>query len=331
MTVVDGKRQERSQQGPDVDTSTRSTSPEPCGSAVVAAQRCIVPVTSLTIAKVMSKDDAHYAPHQENPFPSRFRNAATKLISSNGNAAELLSPCYDDDTPPPTPVTPQEMTGSPVWTWKSYSLPGSSLVSRDGSRVFGLVDVSANEDGHCSSADSAVEFDVGDESCAASGLFVERLGRKSHNAEHAVMMVRCLEQLRVLLDDDGSSRTSVDEAVFSPTSSLSSRDDFTTDSSLPAVSIVGRPGPHERFRKLLARWEAGHEDVVLPARLRFADAHVVQRFSELRRMWESQQATSASSSAATGATVIATATVANGRRGGRETSSRRTDQPVDQQ
>jgi len=129
----------------------------------------------------------------------------------------------------------------------------------------------------------------------------ERARRKTHhNTEDAAVMVRCLEQLRVLLDTSpaaaSSSCASVDEAVFSPTSSLSSRDDYITDMSQRRVTTADcRPGPRERFRKLLEHWEAGQVDVVLPARFRFADPHVIQRFSELRRMWESQQATATGS------------------------------------
>jgi len=168
--------------------------------------------------------------------------------------------------------------------------------------VFSFAD--AGSDDALSSVDSAVEFDVADDSCAASGLFIECGRRKSHNAEHAVMMVRCLEQLRVLLDtsvdsssagataNDSSSSASVDDAMFSPTSSLSSRDDCMADTSQRSLATECHPGPHERFRKLLERWEAGQADVVLPARFRFADPHVMQRFSELRRMWESQQTAS---------------------------------------
>jgi len=265
----------------------------------------------------MSKDDAHYAPHRENPFPSRFRNAAEKLVSSNDSADMLRSPSFELLTPPPTPVTPQDIAGSSVWcqsprTWRSHSLPGPMLVSRDGSCVFGFADT-VSDDG-ASSADSAVEFDAADDSCAASGLFIERRRRKGHNTEHAAMMVRCLEQLRVLLDssvdsavaagNDGSSCASLDEAVFSPTSSMSSRDDYPSDTSQRAVTVDCRRGPQERFRKLLERWEAGQVDVVLPARFRFADPHVMQRFGELRRMWESQQSSASSAAAAAAAASI---------------------------
>lgn len=311
-TAVDGKRQERTQsEQPNV---TASSAPLDSNTATASPlQRCIVPVTPLTIGKVMSKDDAHYAPHRENPFPSRFRNAAEKLISSDDNADVLRSPSFELQTPPPTPITPHDIAGSSTWcqsprTWKSHSLPGPVVTSRDSSRVFGFADAGSEDGG--SSADSAVEFDVAEDSTAASGLFIERRTRKSQNVEHAAMMVRCLEQLRVLLDspvdtsirttgNDSSSRASLDEAVFSPTGSMSSRDDYTANTSQrPAVDC--RIGPQERFRQLLERWEAGQADVVLPARFRFADPHVMQRFNELRRMWESQQSSdlSAASSAA---------------------------------
>jgi len=285
-------------------------------SAAAAKQRCIVPVTPLTIGKVMSNDDAHYAPHRgENPFPSRFRNAAAKLVSSGGgddSDTSLLSPNLGLETPPPTPITPQDVdvTGSSIWcqSWRSHSLPGS----REGSRIFGLVGEGAgSDDGGASSADSAVEFDVADDSTgAAARPFIERGGRRKshHNAEHAAVLVRCLEQLRVLLDTDSSqtdcsSCASLDEAVFSPTSSMSGRDDYMTDVlQRPAPGTTDcRPSAHERFRALVDRWEeAGQTDVVLPARLRFADLHLMQRFAELRRMWESQQtSTSFASSAST--------------------------------
>lgn len=312
MVVVDGKRQERSRQeqvsSPDTSDSSRLSAPS------AATQRCIVPVTPLTIGKVMSKDDAHYAPHRENPFPSRFRNATEKLVCSNENRETLLSPTVELQTPPPSPITPHDTAGSSVCcqsprTWRSHSLPESARTSRDGSRVFGFVE-SGSDDG-CSSADSAVEFDVADDSSVASARIVRR---KSHNAEHAAMLVRCLEQLRVLLDpsvdssslrpagNDCSSCASLDEAVFSPTSSMSSRDDYATER--PAT-VDCRPGPQERFRALVERWEAGQADVVLPARLRFADLHVMQRFSDLRRMWESQQTTSDLSTSATAAAAAA--------------------------
>ena len=313
MTVVDGKRQERTRQEQACssyvsDSSDPSSSSSSSPAAAAARQRCIVPVTPLTIGKVMSKDDAHYAPHRENPFLSRFRNATAKLVCSNDNPDTMLSPSFQP-TPPSTPITPQDVAGSSVWcqsprTWRSHSLPGSTLTSLDGSCMFGLAE-SGNEDA-CSSADSAVEYDVADESCAR---LVERGRRKSHNAEHAAMLVHCLEQLRVLLDtsvdssvNDCSSCTSLDEAVFSPTSSMSSRDDYMTDSLSRPVTAECRAGAHERFRALVARWEARQADVVLPARLRFADLHVMQRFSELRRMWESQQtASTLSASSAAGA------------------------------
>jgi len=315
MTVVDGKRQGRTRQEPacSSDVSDSNVTSPPAAPAA-ATQRCIVPVTPLTIGKVMSKDDAHYAPHQENPFPSRFRNATAKLVCSGDNPDRLLSPSIGLRTPPPTPITPQDIAGSSIWcqsprTWRSHSLPGSTTTSRDGSHIFGFAD-GGSDDG-CSSADSAVEFDLADDSCAASARFVERGRRKSHNAEHAAVLVRCLEQLRVLLDspvdssttpaaNDGSSCASLDEAVFSPTSSMSSRDDYVTERPVTSSSCQ-RPGPHERFRALVERWEAGQADVVLPARLRFADLHVMQRFSELRRMWESQQTTSSSTSSSAAA------------------------------
>jgi len=278
---------------------------------LASAQRCIVPVTPLTIGKVMSKDDAHYAPHRENPFPSRFGNAAEKLVLSNDNMDVLRSPTFELQTPPPTPITPQDIVGSSTWcqsprAWRSQSLPGPMVMSCDGSHVFGFAETSS-DDG-TSSADSAVEFDLADDSCAASGLFLEHGRRKSHTVEHAAMMVRCLEQLRVLLDssvdssaaaagNDASSCASRDEAVFSPTSSLSSRDDCMADAAQCSAGGDSRLGPQERFRKLLERWEAGQADVVLPAQFRLADLHVMQRFGELRRMWESQQTTSAAAAA----------------------------------
>jgi len=304
-TVVDGKRQERSRQeqqacSSDISDTTAPSSSSSSAVAAAARQRCIVPVTPLTIGKVMSKDDAHYAPHRENPFLSRFRNATAKLVCSNDNPDTMLSPSFQP-TPPSTPITPLDIAGSSVWcqsprTWRSHSLPGSTLTSLDGSRMFGLAE-SGSEDA-CSSADSAMEYDVADDS---SARLVEHGRRKSHNAEHAAMLVRCLEQLRVLLDTsvdtsatpDCSSCTSLDEAVFSPTSSMSSRDDYMTDSLSRPVTAECRAGAHERFRALVARWEARQADVVLPARLRFADLHVMQRFSELRRMWESQQTAAA--------------------------------------
>jgi len=299
--VVDGKRQEKTRQehGCTADITVSSTSSP---AAVATTHRCIVPVTPLTIGKVMSKDDAHYAPHRENPFPSRFHNAAVKLVSCDDSCDVLLSPDLDVHTPPPTPLTPQDIDGSSVWcqsprAWRSHSLPGATVMSSSGSYVFGLAD-GGSDDG-VSSADSAVEFDISDYSCAASGLLMECGRRKSRSAEHAAMMVRCLEQLRVLLDssvdsaatatgNDDSSCASLDEAVFSPTSSMSSRDDVCQRS----LTADCRPGPQERFRQLLERWEAGKADVVLPARFRFANPHVMQRFSELRRMWESQQTAS---------------------------------------
>ena len=330
---ADGKRQERSRQG---QTSSANVTASPAAtpsssSTAAAAQRCIVPVTPLTIGKVMSKDDAHYAPHRENPFPSRFRNATAKLVSSNDNAADALSPGAGElRSPPPSPSTsppPHDLAAAAgsSWcpsprTWRSHSLPGSSLVSCDGSRVFGFA---ADDD--VSSADSAVEFDVADD----SGLLMDCARRTS--AEHAVMMVRCLEQLRVLLDtpgvdpsDDSPSTASVDEAVFSPTSSLSSRDDHSSAETSSQRPAERRPGPHERFRKLLERWEeAGQADVVLPARFRFADPHVMQRFGELRRMWESQQTTSDLS--------LSAAAAAAGSGGSQSSSGRRAHQADKQQ
>jgi len=269
------------------------------------SHRCIIPVTPLTVGRVMSKDDAHYAPHRDNPFPSRFRNGGAK-VGVEGvvvEAVDLLSPPpgVETVTPPPTPTCWLETVdvvrrqSTPRVRLRSRSLPGSAMTSRNGSDFFGCPPDTSSDTG--SSVDSALGVDVSDSSSWGAGT----VGWRKKNAEQTALMVQYLEDLEALFGssvessttgifNDCSSCASLEEAILSPSNSASSRDGDTFQRLSEHRVTVGSP---ERFRALVQHWETRQSDVTsgygLPVRLRYVDPCVVQKFNELRRLWEEQQ------------------------------------------
>lgn len=100
----------------------------------------IIPVTSLIVGQVMSKDDAYYTPHTDNPFAAKFKDASMKLVSGHREFPptkfDLPSPSHPY-TPPATPASPEDMRWMrPLSSWFSqcHSLPGSP----DSSNVRGV-------------------------------------------------------------------------------------------------------------------------------------------------------------------------------------------------
>jgi hypothetical protein len=275
----------------------------------------------------MSKDDAYYAPHRNNPFPSRFRNGAAKVGVDGGlamDAVELLSPPpgLEAPTPPTTPAHPPDTAADVLWSQstprgrlRSRSLPGSGFASRSNSEIFGYPDTASDAG---SSVDSALGVDVSEGSWGAAGAAEWR----KKNAEQTAIMVQYLEDLEALFGssvdssttgiyNDASSCASLDDAVLSPSNSFSSRDGDIFQRSSEHRITIGSP---ERFRALVQHWETRQTDVasgyVLPVRLRYVDPCLVQRFNELRRMWEEQQMISTSMAASSASRQLAAATAA---------------------
>jgi len=249
---------------------------------VVTATRRIVPVTPLTVGRVMSRDDAHYMPHAgENPFAACFRDAAMKVV----DGVPVSDAAVDITTEDFPPAVAEEQTVERRVVLhggrrRSRSLPSSPPLSHDGS-TWCLHSCTDNSD-TSSSVDSAVSLDIG---CSC--------GRRHR---HADVVARCLEDCEVLFDtemsqqlhDDASSFAStLDEtALLSPLSSYSSRDDCSdvTQHRFELHSVFW----HERFQSLLRCWESRQATVnpaLLPPRLRYAVPYLVQ-FAELRCMWE---------------------------------------------
>ena len=244
--------------------------------------RRILPVTPLTVGRVMSRDDAHYMPHAgENPFAACFRDAAVKVVDGFPVHETAVDTMVDDSTPAVTdrPTVKQKVSSHGGRRRRSRSLPGSPTLSRDSSMW--CCHSCADSSDTSSSVDSAVSLDVG---CSC--------GRR-HRAD---VVARCLEDCEVLFDseisqqlhDDASSFAStLDEtAMLSPMSSYSSRDDCSdvTQHRFELHSVFW----HERFQSLLRCWEARQATVntaLLPPRLRYAVPYLVQ-FAELRCMWE---------------------------------------------
>jgi len=250
---------------------------------VVTATRRIVPVTPLTVGRVMSRDDAHYMPHAgENPFAACFRDAAVKVVDGFPVSDATVDSTMEDFLPTATEgQTVEQRVVLRERLRRSKSLPSSPSSSHDDSTwcLHGWIDSSDTS----SSVDSAVSLDIG---CSC--------GRRHHRAD---LVARCLEDCEVLFDsemsqqlhDDASSFAStLDEtALLSPMSSYSSRDDCSdvTQHRFELHSVFW----HERFQSLLRCWESRQATVntaLLPPRLRYAVPYLVQ-FAELRCMWES--------------------------------------------
>ena len=282
--AVDVKQHKRTHS--DDQTPPKYTTPPPGAvpGVIVTGSRRILPVTPLTVGRVMSRDDAHYMPHAgENPFTTCFRDAAMKVVDgfpvSNADVdviAENSSPSASEGQMDEQGVLYHGMRR------RSKSLPGSPSMSHDSTIWFcrGCTDSSDTS----SSVDSAVSLDIG---CSC--------GRRHRRVD---VVARCLEDCEVLFDsemsqqlhDDASSFAStLDEtALLSPMSSYSSRDDCSdvTQHRFELHSVFW----HERFQSLLRCWEARQATVntaLLPPRLRYAVPYLVQ-FAELRCMFESK-------------------------------------------
>jgi len=109
-----------------------------CRTASVEKHGYIIPVTSLVVGQVMSKDDAYYTPHTNNPFVTKFKDggAKTKLVSGTKDRHlarfDLPSPSHPH-TPPGTPSSPDDWHWMrPLNSWfhrPCHSLPGSPTPS----------------------------------------------------------------------------------------------------------------------------------------------------------------------------------------------------------
>ena len=241
----------------------------------------------------MSRDDAHYMPHDasENPFAACFRDAAVKVV--DGFPVSDAAVDVTSGNTPPSAATEGRRTDDRTAAShgrsrrRSRSLPGSpSRMSRGDRDVWCCRSCAADGD-TASSTDSAVSLDV--QGCAC--------GRRHRRAD---VVARCLEDCELLFDsemsqqlhDDASSFAStLDETgLWSPMSSYSSRDDCSSDIAQHRFELHSVFW-HERFQSLLRCWEARQATVnaaLLPPRLRYAVPYLVQ-FAELRCMWEGIQ------------------------------------------
>jgi len=292
--VVDVKQHKRTHS--DDQTPPKYTTPPPAAQPtaaapptaaaaglIVTATRRILPVTPLTVGRVMSRDDAHYMPHGgENPFAACFRDAAVKVVDGFPVNDSAVDTTVKNSTPAQMlrQTVKQKLLSHGGRRRRSRSLPGSPTMSRDIS--IWCCHSCADSSDTSSSVDSAVSVDV---RCCC--------GRRHYRAD---VVARCLEDCEVLFDseisqqlhDDASSFAStLDEtSLLSPMSSYSSRDDCSDVSQhrFELHSVFW----HERFQSLLRCWEARQATVntaLLPPRLRYAVPYLVQ-FAELRCMWE---------------------------------------------
>jgi len=276
------RRTHSDDQSPLQNIATLPSQSASAAGGIITATRRIVPVTPLTVGRVMSRDDAHYMPHGgENPFAACFRDAAVKVV--DGFPVATAAADVTESASPPLGAegrADEQRVVAIVRRRLSKSLPGSPSRSHDS-----ITWCCADGSDTSSSVDSAVSLDVG---CSC--------GRRHRRAD---VVARCLEDCEVLFDsemsqqlhDDASSFAStLDETVFlSPLSSYSSRDDCSdiAQHRFELHSVFW----HERFQSLLRCWEARQATVntaLLPPRLRYAVPYLVQ-FAELRCMWESVQ------------------------------------------
>lgn len=249
---------------------------------VVTATRRILPVTPLTVGRVMSRDDAHYMPHAgENPFATCFRDAAVKVVDGFPVNDAAVSVTVENLSAAATALqTAEQKVVSRGGRRRSKSLPGSPSMSLDCRMLCSQLCTDSSDTS--SSVDSAVSLDI---RCSCG-----------HRHRRADVVARCLEDCEVLFDseisqqlhDDASSFAStLDEtALLSPISSYSSRDDCSdvAQHRFELHSVFW----HERFQSLLRCWESRQATVntaLLPPRLRYAVPYLVQ-FAELRCMWE---------------------------------------------
>lgn len=257
----------------------------------------------------MSRDDAYYAPHRDNPFVSRFPPACCP-------GADPLTPASPVSYEPPfsPPYTPSSSLSHhhhhpvPRSRLRSQSLPNDSLACHD---VPGACDAGS------SSYDSALGVDLLDSSSSAAALD----GAGFHDK-----MVQCLEDLDAFLDSSSDrhslqcmsspSCTSLEDSFqsLSMSNSFSSFNPASTfrqpasasSSAAPGGVGGGQPQDAEKIRALIAHWEmkqsnspgggsASNYTAGMPVRLRYVDPCVVQKFNELRRMWDEQQMLNSSS------------------------------------
>lgn len=92
----------------------------------------VIPVTSLVVGEVMSKDDVYYTPHTDNPFAAKFKDATMKLVSASVDFQwlkfDLPSPSHPH-TPPATPASPEHLQWTrPLDSWfkSCHSMPPGS-------------------------------------------------------------------------------------------------------------------------------------------------------------------------------------------------------------
>ena len=293
MIMYDADVKQHKRTHSDDQTPPKHSTPPPAATpgVVVTATRRIVPVTPLTVGRVMSRDDAHYMPHAgENPFAACFRDAAVKVVDGFPVSDAAVDATMESSPPDVTErQTDERIVASRSRRRRSKSLPGSPSTSRDSS-VWCCHNCAESSD-TASSADSAVSLNVLHCSC----------GRRHR---HVDVVARCLEDCELLFDsemsqqlhDDASSFAStLDETgLWSPMSSYSSRDDCSTDITQHRFELHSVFW-HERFQSLLRCWEARQATVnpaLLPPRLRYAVPYLVQ-FAELRCMWEGIQSSQA--------------------------------------
>lgn len=123
------------------ETTTKPSLPATHSPAAIAIEvenknANVIPVTSLVVGQVMSKDDAFYTPHTDNPFATKFKDATTKLVSGLVDFQrlkfDLPSPSHPH-TPPATPTSPEHLRWTkPLDSWfqRCPSLTSSPYASK---------------------------------------------------------------------------------------------------------------------------------------------------------------------------------------------------------
>ena len=281
-------------------------------------------ITSRLLGEVMSRDDAFYTPHKDNPFATRFADANAKLM---GDASGSASWWMQTATPPCTPLTPASADAGvwPVPARRARSLPGSPAVRRRrraSSRLAPRYPDDGSDGDSDASEDSALGLDSGGAGRGTGGrvsvdmFSAPCLWRRPPLPPPASARGRRPPPADGRAPCYSSSESCFSESfdgscVLSPTSSHGSSRDADLDWT-PA------PGRHahlfyehrlrsrHRFQQLVARWEAAQlrpgagrrapSGLPRPAaptpplqQLASHSQPLEHRFQKLRLEWETRQ------------------------------------------
>jgi len=236
---------------------TTDTSPSPSnislGGRVVLPvnPKCVhfIPVTSLVVGEVMSKDDAFYTPHTNNPFVAKFKDANTKLVSGTTHVGTGVGPRFDlpspshPYTPPGTPASPDDWQWiRPLSTWfrQCHSLPGSptALLAREADELKQLA-LLRPATGSNVPVVRCYEDTADDSALMSSERFEDTFSDCS--SDSAIWVEALMRDLHVPPD-------------FSSSKYVTSRNVFSSDST--AVGERDFPGSRRRGRNRIQHWSA---------------------------------------------------------------------------